>query len=304
MDQDYTKYLHMPLLKLAAEADAVRQKHAQPYMQTCSILNAKSGRCSEDCSFCAQSGHHKTSIEVYPLKNKEEIINAALRAKDIGAMRFGIVTSGNALTSDELDTVAESVKYITQQLRMKVCGSLGALGRESLMLLKASGMSRYHHNIETSPSHYKNIVSTHEFSERINTVRAVKAVGMEICCGGILGLGETWQDRIDMALLLKELDVDGIPLNVLVPVDGTKITGVEPISPEDVIRTIAIFRIINPAKTIKIAAGRESRLADHQALAFMAGANGMLIGGYLTVRGRAHEYDKALLESVEHMWNS
>lgn len=305
MLKEYKDLIDMPLSELVAIADRVRRENIQSnQMQTCSILNAKSGRCGEDCKFCAQSAHHKTEVDVYKLKSKEEIIDAAKKAKELGSLRFGIVTSGNTLTDGDLDTICESMSYITQELGMKVCGSLGALNTDQLLKLKAAGMTKFHHNIETSAEHYKNIVSTHEFQQRLDTVKRVKDAGLEICCGGILGLGETWEDRINMALLLKELDVDGIPLNILVPIEGTKIVGVESISPEDVIRTIAIFRIINPTKTIKVAAGRESRLKDYQAMAFMAGANGMLIGGYLTVRGRAHEEDSALMNSVEKMWNS
>lgn len=304
MIDEYRKYIDMPLSELVAIADKIRRENKQDVMQTCSIVNAKSGRCSEDCKFCAQSAHHKTEVDVYKLKSKDEIITAAEKAKELGSLRFGIVTSGNTLTEEDLNTVCEAMTYITQDLGMKVCGSLGALDTEKLLRLKAAGMTKFHHNIETSAQHYTNIVSTHDFQQRLDTVKRVKDAGLEICCGGILGLGETWEDRINMALLIRDLDVDGIPLNVLVPIDGTKIVGVEAISPEDVIRTIAIFRIINPTKTIKVAAGRESRLKDYQAMAFMAGANGMLIGGYLTVRGRAHEEDAALINSVERMWQS
>lgn len=304
MIKEYQDLIEMPLSELVAKADRVRRDNMPTQMQTCSIVNAKSGRCSEDCKFCAQSAFHKTEVDVYKLKSKDEIIEAAKKAKELGSLRFGIVTSGNTLTEEDMNTVCETMTYITQELGMKVCGSLGALDEEKLLRLKSAGMTKFHHNIETSAEHYKNIVSTHDFQQRLDTVKRVKDAGLEICCGGILGLGETWEDRVNMALLIKNLDVDGIPLNVLVPIEGTKIVGVEAISPEDVIRAIAIFRIINPTKTIKVAAGRESRLKDYQAMAFMAGANGMLIGGYLTVRGRAHEEDAALMKSVEKMWQS
>lgn len=302
MEKQYSDLISMPLSELIVKADKIRRDNMPDNMQTCSIVNAKSGRCSEDCKFCAQSGHHKTEVDVYNLKSKDEIVQAARKAKEIGALRFGIVTSGNTLTDQDMDVVCQAMEEITKEIGLKVCGSLGALNKSQLSRLKAAGMTKYHHNIETSRNHYKNIVSTHDFQQRIDTVKTVKDVGLEICCGGILGLGETWEDRVDMALLLKELDVDGIPLNILVPIEGTGIVGVEPIAPEDVIRTIAIFRIINPTKTIKVAAGRESRLNDYQAMAFLAGANGMLIGGYLTVRGRSHNEDAALMDSVEKMW--
>ena len=303
MEEKYKELIEMPLSELIAKADRVRRDNVANIMQTCSIVNAKSGRCSEDCKFCAQSSHHKTEVDVYSLKSTDHIINVAKKAKELGALRFGIVTSGNTLTESDIQIVCDAMKYITTELQMNVCGSLGAMSKENLLRLKASGMSKYHHNIETSANHYKNIVTTHDFAQRLDTIKAVKDAGLEICCGGILGLGENWEDRIDMALLLRDLDVDGIPLNVLVPIEGTKIVDVEPICPEDVIRTIAIMRIINPTKTIKVAAGRESHLNDYQAMAFMAGANGMLIGGYLTVAGREHEMDESLIKSVERTWN-
>lgn len=294
--------LTLPLSELIAAADKVRARHAGGKVELCSIMNAKSGSCGEDCKFCAQSARHATDVSSYPLKGKDEILAAARRAKEIGAERFDIVTSGNRLNKHEVTSIAEAMRGIRDTLGMKLCASLGKLDEEDLAILKGSGLSRYHHNIETSRRFFPGIVTTHTFDERIETIRLAKRVGLEVCSGGIIGLGETWADRIDMALTLKELDVISVPLNILVPVKGTSLASAKPLSCADAIRTIAIFRIILEGTIIKLAAGRESILKDFQAMAFMAGANGMLIGGYLTINGRPAEDDRALVEEVERGW--
>ena len=294
--------LKLPLAELICLADKVRRESVGSEFELCSIVNAKSGQCSEDCKFCAQSRRHHTDIATYPLKNKDQIVEAAEQAKKNGAKKFGIVTSGNCLNKDELDIIAQAVSKIKGEIAIDVCASLGALENCELKMLKEAGLCRYHHNIETSADFYSRIVSTHSFKERTDTIEAAKKVGLEVCSGGIIGMGESWQDRIDMAVLLKELDVDSVPINLLVPVKGTDLELSEPISGIDAIRTICIFRIILKDKTIKIAAGRESILKNFQAMGFMAGANGMLIGGYLTVKGRDIVEDRRLVKEIEKIW--
>lgn len=176
--------------------------------------------------------------------------------------------------------------------------------KQQLSILKAAGLSRYHHNIETSPRFYPQIVSTHSFDQKINTINEAKEVGLEVCSGGIIGMGETWQDRIEMACLLRDLDVDSVPINLLVPIKGTPLESLKPISCSEAIRTICIFRIILQDKIVKIAAGRESVLKDSQGLGFMAGANGMLIGGYLTIKGRDIEADHKLVQEIKRLWTA
>lgn len=295
--------LKLPLGKLLSLADKVRSSRAGNRVELCNILNAKSGLCAEDCKFCAQSCRHSTGISTYPLKTSAEILEAAKRARDIGAERFDIVTSGNTLTEDEVRRIADCLSEIRAKIGIKMCASLGKLGEEDLRLLKGAGLSRYHHNIETSPRYFSKIVTTHAFKDRLETIEAAKKAGLEVCSGGIIGLGETWDDRIEMALILKKLDVTSVPINILVPIKGTPFEALDAISSIDAIRTIALFRIILEDKVIKIAAGRESILKDFQALAFMAGANGMLIGGYLTLKGRSVEDDRKLVEGVEKAWN-
>lgn len=294
--------LELSLPELISRADKVRQEFTGSKLELCNILNAKSGLCNQDCKFCAQSARHQTGAPVYPFKAKEEILEAAKRAKDIGAERFDIVTSGETLSRDELDKACDAIAEVTSKIGIKMCASLGSLDEEAFISLRQAGLSRYHHNIETSPGYFPRIVTTHTFQDRIRTIKAAKRAGLEVCSGGIIGMGETLEDRVEMAICLKELDVDSVPINVLVPIKGTPLETQGTLSCHEVIRTIAIFRIILKDKIIKIAAGRESVLKDFQAMAFMAGANGMLIGGYLTIKGREVSEDRKLIEEIEKLW--
>ena len=294
--------LKLPLLELLSLADKIRRDSLGSKFELCSIINAKSGYCSEDCKFCAQSSHCSANISTYSLKKNKEILEAARRAKNSGAENFGIVTSGNYLSTGEIEEIASVIFQIKKEVGVGICASLGALTEGELKKLKQAGLTRYHHNIETSSRFYKQIVSTHDFQERVNTIKAVKNSGLEVCSGGIIGMGEEWQDRIDMAFLLKELNVDSVPVNILVPVKGTIFEAEEPISCNDIIRTISIFRIILKDKIIRIVAGREDALKDFQGLGFMAGANGMFIGGYLTIKGRDIAEDYKLRNEIKKLW--
>lgn len=300
--KNVVSWLKMPLEELIAEANEVRRRYMGDELSLCGIVNAKSGRCSEDCKFCAQSAGHCAEVEVYPLISKEKLLEAARRAKAIGAKKLGIVTSGNKLTSGEVGTIAEAIGEIICETGMGVCGSLGALDYEQFAELKEAGLSKYHHNIETSRRYYSHIVTTHSYDQRLETIRSAKDAGLAVCSGGIIGMGETWQDRIDMANTLKKLDVDSVPINVLVPIAGTAMAEIEPICADDVIRTICIFRLTLKDKLIKIAAGREASLGDRQIEGFEAGANGMIIGGYLTIAGAGPDKDKELIEAVRKRW--
>ncbi|OGF53437.1 MAG: biotin synthase BioB [Candidatus Firestonebacteria bacterium RIFOXYC2_FULL_39_67] len=294
----------MSLSELLEKAQQVMRKYDIKDIEMCNILNAKSGACDQNCKFCAQSSFHDTVSPVYPLKSEEEMFMAALEAKRIGAHRFDIVTSGNVLTKSDLASILRVIKKITTRINIKMCASLGRLGYEDLKQLKDAGLTRYHHNIETSERFFPHISTTHTYKDRVTTINAAKKAGLEVCSGGIIGLGESVRDRIDMAFALKELDVDSVPLNILVPIKGTKLENRKIMKPLDVIRTIALFRIILGNRIIKLAAGRESVLKDFQALGFMAGANGMMIGGYLTIKGRDAKDDLKLAEDVKEIWNS
>ena len=301
--ENISSLLALPLGKLISLANKIRQECAGPALELCSIMNAKSGRCGEDCKFCAQSGRHNTGINTYPLKSKEEMLEMAKRAREIGAERFDIVTSGDRLSFGELRIIADAIYEIKIKIGIKMCASLGEIDEKGFLLLKNAGLTRYHHNLESSPRYFPQIVTTHTFMQRVNTVKAAKLAGLEVCSGGIIGMGETLEDRIDLAFWLRELAVDSVPINILVPVKGTPLGEKVPLSSEEALRTIALFRIILKDKIIKIAAGRESVFADAQASAFMAGANGMLIGGYLTIKGQALEKDRQLIKEIENLWS-
>jgi len=293
----------LPTLELLRLANEAREAQLGSKFELCSITNAKSGLCPEDCKFCAQSSRHSTQIPIYPLKSMAEILKEAQRAREIGAERFGIVTSGRALAPGEVKLVAQTIREIKKQTNLKLCASLGSLPKSSLVILKESGLERYHHNIETSPEFFPHVVSTHSFDEKIKTIKAAKELGFEVCSGGIIGMGEDEDDRISMALVLKELQVDSVPINILVPIAGTPLEKKPPISILDILRAIALFRLILPDKSIKIAAGRESILKDFQGQVFLAGANGMLIGGYLTLKGREIEEDHRLVKEIAGLWS-
>lgn len=294
--------LELPLPELISIANKARRDYTGSKIELCNIINAKSGLCSQDCKFCAQSGRYHTGVSTYSLKGREEMIEAANRAREIGAARFGIVTSGDKLSEKEFNDIAGAICEITKGIGIKICASLGSMGEDRLSLLKKAGLSRYHHNIETSPGFFQKICSTHTFEDRLNTIMAAKKAGLEVCSGGIIGMGESLEDRIEMAFCLKELDVDSVPINILVPIKGTAFEAKNTLSSSEAIRTIALFRIILKDKIIKIAAGRESILKDFQAMAFMAGVNGMLIGGYLTIKGRQADEDRELVKEIEKSW--
>jgi len=271
-------------------------------MGLCTISNARSGACTEDCSFCAQSGSSAAKAPVYPLKSIDELLCEAETAIRSGAQRFSIVTSGRGPSERLLDQVAERVFKIRQKVGISVCCSLGIMSRSKIKLLKQAGLSRYHHNLEASEEFFPRVCTTHSFEERLATIKAAIACGLEVCSGGIIGLGENDKDRYSMACQLADLGVVSIPLNILVPIRGTRLEDMPLLSIPEILRTISMFRIMAPSAALRIAGGRETALNQVQALAFMAGADAMLIGGYLTTRGRPPEMDTALTEEIRQLW--
>lgn len=293
----------LPLSNLLDMANTRRRELGYHTVERCAILSAKSGKCSENCAYCAQSSYHTASSPVYPLKSAAEIVAAARRAYAIGAQRFGIVTSGNALNATELNTLACAIGEITATLPLKVCGSLGALHVKQLRALKAAGLSRYHHNIETAPSRYPDIVTTHTFQNRLETIDRAREAGLEICCAGIIGLGETWEQRLEFAEALNQIRPESLPLNFLVPIEGTRIYNeVTPLSAEDALRTIALLRLQMQTGSIRLCSGREGVLGYRQGEAFNAGVSGLLIGGYLTVNTHDLGRDHELIAKTQLAW--
>lgn len=283
---------------LFAAANRVRQFHRGDKADLCSIINAKSGACSEDCSFCAQSARHKTGAPVYPLIPLEQMKRAAENAARNGARRFCIVTSGRGIEGrDDLKNIAQGVRAVRAH-GLSPCATLGTLTRDQLAFLKDAGLDRYHHNIETSQEFFPRICTTHSFEERKEVLHHARTAGLTLCSGGILGMGESMQDRVSMALTLRELDVDSVPLNFLMPITGTPLGTLPPLAPLEALHSIALFRMVLPKKEIRICGGRATALGRLHPLIFMAGADGFLIGNYLTTVGRDPADDLATIRDL------
>jgi len=276
-------------------ASKLRKKFKGNKIKICSIINAKSGKCAEDCKFCAQSARHKTGVDVYPLVDNKKIEEASNKALE-NAGCFGIVSSGNKLSDEEIDRLCLLLKNHKKSDHFGA--SIGEVSAENLKKLKDAGLKKLHHNLETSENFFPKICSTHSYEERKNTIKRAKALGYEICSGGIFGLGESFSDRIDLAFTLKELGADSVPMNFLMPVKGTALENAAPISPVEILKTIAVFRIILQTPDIMICGGREINLRDLQSMIFLAGANGTMSGGYLTAWGRDPLQDKQMIKDL------
>lgn len=279
---------------LFASANTIRQHFRKNTIGLCSIVNAKSGDCPEDCSFCAQSFRSKARIEIYPLLSKEMIIKQAIEAKNSEIKRFSIVTSGRKVSEKSLMEIANIVSEI-RDLGLIPCASLGLLNAEDLLILQAAGLDRYHHNLETSEGFFPRICTTHTFADKTRTIKEARSAGLSLCSGGIFGMGETWQDRIDMAFSLKDLDVDSIPINFLIPIKGTALGSREYLHPFEALQIVSLYRFILPQKEIRICGGRIQILGEFNSLVFAAGADGMISGNYLTTQGRSPEDDLRLI---------
>jgi biotin synthase len=272
-------------------ADQVRDQYKGNTVDLCAIINAKSGRCSEDCTFCAQSSHYSAGIKKYPLLGESDLLEAASRARSLGAGRFSLVTSGRSLLSlKELDRICRVISGLAKE-KISPCASLGLLTPDLARVLKKAGLVRYHHNLETGPRHYPSICTTHSFSDRLATLRIAREAGFSLCSGGIFGLGETLDDRVEMAFILKKMKVDSVPLNFLNPIPGTPLASQPPLSPLEILKSIALFRLILPEADIRSCGGREKGLRTLQPMMYLAGCNGTMIGNYLTTEGRNPEAD-------------
>jgi biotin synthase len=290
------------ILDLVSLANKVRAKFSGAFI-ACSIINAKSGVCSQNCKFCAQSAHHNTEIEAYPLLEQEKVIEAAgaIAATDVAF--FGYVTSGFGYleVNDEFKKILATLDELHKRYpKLNLCVSLGILSRETAKMLAEHHVRRYNMNLQVAPHRYADLIATtHTIEDKIQTIKYLQEFGVEICCGGILGLGETMSDRIEMALTVRELKVHGTPLNVLVPIKGTPLESQEPITPAEVAKSFTMFRIINPANQIKFAAGRESVMKDFMGLLMLSGLDSMMTGGYLTIRGRSIDEDSKFIRELE-----
>ncbi|MDO9582359.1 MAG: biotin synthase BioB [Desulfomicrobium sp.] len=263
---------------------------------TCSITNAKSGTCSQDCTFCAQSGHYDTGSPTHPLLSLEELIERGLAMQKAGAKCYSLVTSGLRLSSAEIDRICHCAVDLKSRTSLELSASLGLLSDDYADRLTRAGLTRYHHNLETARSHFPSICTTHDYDEDIATIRLARKHGLKICSGGILGLGETWAQRVELAATLAGLGVDTVPLNFLCPIPGTPLQDSPLLSPHDALKSVALFRFMLPRASITIAGGRERVLGDFQSWLPLAGANGMMIGNYLTTQGRNLDADLRMLE--------
>ncbi len=289
-----------PFDELMLGAGRLRRHFCGDVVDLCSVINAKCGACSEDCAFCAQSARHQTQADIYPLVDTERMTGEAGAASERGADHFGIVTSGESVRADgrDFEAICSAVESIAKQGAVVPCASIGRLEPGALERLCSAGLRRIHHNLETSERFYPRICTTHSYAERVAMVRAAKAAGLEVCCGGLFGLGETWADRVDLALQLRELGVDSVPVNFLNPVPGTPLADRPLLEPRHALRIIALVRFVLPDRTIKVCGGREIVLRDLQSWMFAAGASGTMIGHYLTTAGREAADDLQMISDL------
>lgn len=285
---------------LLALADKIRQHFHNDKVDCCAIINGRSGKCPENCRFCAQSAHYKTGISEYPLLDTPSIIKAAKKAKNAGAARFAIVTSGRSVVEgSEFTAILHALDCIKNEVHLETCCSLGLITLDQAKALKKIGISRYHANIETAPSYFPSICSTHTFADKSKMIHTAQQAGLRVCSGGIFGLGESPKQRIEMAFALKNFGIDSVPLNILNPVKGTPFANNPLVPPLEILRTFAVFRFILPHALIRTAGGREVNLRTLQPYALTGGLNGIMIGGYLTTRGNETSLDQQMLRDLE-----
>ncbi|MGQ9512585.1 biotin synthase BioB [Thermodesulfitimonas sp.] len=283
---------------LLGTADVIRKHFRGRKVDRCAIVNARSGRCPEDCRFCAQSARYPTQAPVYPLLPADEIRCRAQAVYAGGIRRFSLVTSGRDPGRD-FDKILGLIRLLRKELpELQICASLGVLRPEEARALKKAGLSRYHHNLETAASFFPQICTTHRHADRVATILTAKEAGLEVCAGGIIGLGETPAQRAELAFALRDLDVPSVPVNILHPIPGTPLEAAPPLPPLEILRTLAVFRFILPRATIRYAGGREHNLRDTQALGLAGGVDGLITGDYLTTRGQGTSRDHTLIRDL------
>ncbi|MDL2272700.1 biotin synthase BioB [Desulfovibrio sp. OttesenSCG-928-I05] len=284
------------IVEAALAANVAAPSAAAPAPFACGILNAKSGRCGEDCAFCAQSRYHECGTPVYPLVPEEAMLERARILSEHGVRRMGIVTSGAAPSEREIDRICAAARRIRDTFPIALCASLGMLDAAKARRLREAGFTRYHHNLETARSFYPAICSSHAYEGRIATLHAAREAGLELCSGGLFGMGESWEQRIELAVTLRELDVDSIPVNFLMPVAGTRLGETRPLEAQEGLGIVALFRILHPGRDIVLCGGRGRTLGEWDRTAFPFGANGIMVGDYLTAKGNAFARDMELLD--------
>lgn len=296
-EDDLSFFIDCDLDALLDGADKIREYFCGDKVDLCTIINGRSGRCGEDCKYCAQSAHNHTNCEVYDFLPKEKILAEALANEREGVDRFAIVTAGRSLSGEDFEKAIDAYETMHRECKLDLCASLGFLTKEQFHRLHEAGVTSYHDNIETSRRNFPNICTTHTYDEKIATIKMAQEEGFCVCSGGIIGMGETWEDRLDMAVSLAELGIMSIPINALMPIPGTPLENLKQLSEEDILRTIAFFRYINPEANVRLAAGRALITNDGEA-AFSGGASATITGNMLTTSGSTIESDKKLLQGL------
>lgn len=276
-------------------AEEISKARCPRTFDSCSIVNARSGRCQENCKWCAQSAHHKTKIETYPLISRQECMRIADHNRAQGIRRFSLVTSGRKLSGEALATACSYYRELHDKGGMHLCASMGLLDSDELQQLYDSGVSRYHCNLEAAPSYFSTLCTTHTVEDKIRTIQAAREIGFEVCSGGIIGMGETRRQRIELALELRRVEPHSIPINILCPIPGTPLEHSEPLSQEEILNTIAIFRLIHPDTILRFAGGRASLSRNTQLRALRIGMNGGVVGDLLTTVGSRVADDRKLV---------
>ncbi|MGE4277270.1 MAG: biotin synthase BioB [Lawsonibacter sp.] len=292
-EDDLSQLVTADLDALRQGAEQIRQALCGSRFEFCTIVNGRSGRCGEDCKFCAQSCHHHTEVEEYSFLSEEEIVAEGRRNETAGVQRYSIVTAGRGLHGEELEQGLSAYRRLRKETGLALCASHGFQSLEEFRAMKKAGVTRYHANLETSRRYFPFICTTHTYHDKVDNILRAQEAGLEVCSGGILGMGENWEDRLDMAVSLAELGVNSIPLNLLSPISGTPLEDLPLIPEEDVLRAVAIFRYVNPDAWIRMAAGR-GRFPDGGQALFRSGANAALTGDMLTTTGTNMAGDLAM----------
>lgn len=296
-EDDLNFFEYADLKELSEGADAIRQAFHKNHVDLCTIINGRSGRCSEDCKFCAQSSRNHTDCEKYELLDEDTVLKDCQKREAEGVHAYSIVTAGRSISGKDLDQLEDIYKKLHKKCHIRLCASNGLLTSEAFLRLKNAGVDTYHCNIETSRNHFSSICTTHTYNDKIRTIQLAQKAGLNICSGGIIGMGESWKDRIDMALSLSELNVTSIPLNLLMPIKGTPLESLPPLSEDEIIRTMAMFRYINPEAYIRIAAGR-AYFRDGGRRLFCSGVNAAITGDMLTTVGNHTAQDIKMLKDM------